>query len=160
MHHPHPPSQLRHISDWSARESVRPLHSQYPQHPSRTLVHSTTCTATRARNLLNPKCFGLQLVTPPTSCSHNNPSARPQARQLATYSAASFVANGRLNRTAVTEYLGTIGAGRLHDFYALHPSITNELQRMVVESSRFGIAAVMGEECTHGYQVDCVPLTL
>jgi hypothetical protein len=65
------------------------------------------------------------------------------------------VGNGRLNRTAVEEYLGVLGAGRLHDFYALHPSIANELQEMVVQSSRFKIGATMGEECTHGYQVQC-----
>ena len=46
------------------------------------------------------------------------------------------------------------GIGRIHDFYAIDPAQTNAVQRAVTRSSRFGIGAIMGEECTHGYQKD------
>lgn len=51
-------------------------------------------------------------------------------------------------------FLGSTGFGRLHDVYSIHPAQANALQRLVVASSRFEIGAILGEECTHGYQKD------
>ena len=52
------------------------------------------------------------------------------------------------------KWLAGTGIGRIHDLYATDPAVTNAVQKAVVSASRFGIGAIMGEECTHGYQKD------
>ena len=62
--------------------------------------------------------------------------------------------HSRINSSSLKAYVAGVGAGRLHDLYSIHPGTANEVQRLVKAGSRFGIGAIIGEECTHGYQKD------
>ena len=77
-----------------------------------------------------------------------------KARELDTTEGVNFLANGAVDVNKSMGWLAGKGIGRVHDLYGTDPRVANELQRAVVRASRFGIGAILGEECTHGNQKD------
>ena len=77
-----------------------------------------------------------------------------KAAQLDTAEGSQFVTDGHFDVRKSNKTLAGLGFGRLHDVYAVDPNVANDIQRAVMASSRFGIGAIFGEECTHGYQKD------
>lgn len=77
-----------------------------------------------------------------------------KARQLQTASGNDYISNGAVDAIKTNKSLGNLGQGRLHDIYCTDAHVCNELQAAVANSSRFGIGAIFGEECTHGFQKD------
>jgi sialidase-1 len=83
-----------------------------------------------------------------------NMTVAEKARELDTTEGINFLTNGAVDQAKSMRWLAGKGIGRVHDVYATDPAVANQLQRAVVNSSRFGIGAILGEECTHGYQKD------
>ena len=81
-------------------------------------------------------------------------SPQEKAAQLDTAEGSSLVTNGMFDAVKANRSLDGLGIGRLHDVYCTDPRVCNEIQKAVIASSRFGIGAIIGEECTHGYQKD------
>ena len=83
-----------------------------------------------------------------------NMTVDEKARELDTTEGINFLTNGACDAEKSVAWLNGSGIGRIHDVYATDPAVTNAIQREVTKASRFGIGAIMGEECTHGYQKD------
>lgn len=83
-----------------------------------------------------------------------NMTVAEKARELDTTEGINFLTNGNIDLNKSVTYLAGKGIGRIHDMYATDPAVTNAVQKAVTSASRFGIGAIMGEECTHGYQKD------
>lgn len=83
-----------------------------------------------------------------------NMTVAEKARELDTTEGINFLTNGACNESKSAAWLAGKGIGRIHDLYATDPAVTNAVQKQVTQASRFGIGAIMGEECTHGYQKD------
>lgn len=83
-----------------------------------------------------------------------NMTVAEKARELDTTEGVNFLSNGTCNESKAAAWLAGKGIGRIHDMYATDPAVTNAVQKQVTQASRFGIGAIMGEECTHGYQKD------
>ena len=83
-----------------------------------------------------------------------NMTTAEKARELDTTEGVNFLTNGAVDTNKSMAWLAGKGIGRVHDMYATDPRMTNELQMAIMNASRFGIGAIMGEECTHGYQKD------
>ena len=78
-----------------------------------------------------------------------------KARQLVIQDGGSLLSNGVFDPAAASSYLAGVGAGVLDSVGRnVDPTIVNAMQRAVVTSSRFGIGAIMAEECQHGVQGD------
>lgn len=75
-----------------------------------------------------------------------------KARQLDMYNGRDFLSNGQYDEAKSRQVLGGLGIGRIHGLYAQDPAVANQIQRAVINSSRLGIPALVGEEGVHGYQ--------
>eukprot|EP00039_Didymoeca_costata_P020732 m.342240 g.342240 ORF g.342240 m.342240 type:complete len:962 (-) comp21136_c0_seq1:76-2961(-) len=79
-----------------------------------------------------------------------------KARQLTIFSGVDCcITNGIFDEKKAATYFGTVGAGVL-DSYGRNtdPILANKIQRAAVKASRFGIGAIIAEECQHGVQGD------
>ena len=75
-----------------------------------------------------------------------------KARQLDMYNGHDFLSNGQFDEAKSRRILGGLGIGRIYGLYAQDPVVANLIQRAVINSSRLGIPALVGEEGVHGYQ--------
>lgn len=71
--------------------------------------------------------------------------------QMDMLSGRQFANNAYNDAALVKSTIGTLGVGSVHDFYPSSPELANELQKLIIESSRFGIPALFIEEMLHGY---------
>lgn len=51
----------------------------------------------------------------------------------------------------ISDKIGSVGAGSIHDFYPLDVEIANQIQKYMVEKTRLGIPVMFIEEGLHGY---------
>ena len=72
--------------------------------------------------------------------------------QLDMYHANHLITDGRLNTVKVDTMLRGMSAGSVHDFYPQSAAVSNELQKYIIENSRWGIPVLFIEEALHGYQ--------
>nr|WP_321411294.1 glycoside hydrolase family 3 N-terminal domain-containing protein [uncultured Carboxylicivirga sp.] len=59
--------------------------------------------------------------------------------------------DGEINKEKVTEQVGDLGLGSIHDFYPKTAEEYNTVQRITIENSRLGIPVMLMEEMLHGY---------
>ena len=79
-------------------------------------------------------------------------STEEKARQLDMYSGQDFLTDGAFDAAKAQRVLGGLGIGRVHGVVAQDPALANQLQRAIINSSRFGVPGLFGEEGVHGYQ--------
>ena len=72
--------------------------------------------------------------------------------QLDMYHINHLATNGRLDSLKVDSMLQGMSTGSVHDFYPESAEASNQLQRYIIEHSRFGIPVLFIEEALHGYQ--------
>jgi beta-glucosidase len=78
-----------------------------------------------------------------------------KARQLVINGGDGLFANGGFSALKVKAYTKALGAGVLDSMARnVDSRLYNQIQKIVVGSSRHGIGAIFGDECQHGVQGD------
>lgn len=85
----------------------------------------------------------------------SNMTTAEKARQLMIWDGTSLMTGGELDPVKAAAFLGTVGAGVIDSLgRQVDPYLSNAVQRATANSSRFGIGAIIAEECQHGVQGD------
>lgn len=84
-----------------------------------------------------------------------NMTVAEKARQLMIWDGTSLMTNGDLDPEKAAAFLGTLGAGVFDSLgRQVDPYLSNAVQLATAASSRFGVGAIIAEECQHGVQGD------
>jgi beta-glucosidase len=84
-----------------------------------------------------------------------NMTVEEKARQLVIQGGDGLFANGVFSSIKTKAYTRSLGAGVLDSMARnVDSRLYNQIQKIVVESSRHGIGAIFGDECQHGVQGD------
>ena len=84
-----------------------------------------------------------------------NMTVAEKARQLMIWDGTNLMTDGDLDPVKAAAFLGNLGAGVFDSLgRQVDPYLSNAVQRATAASSRFGIGAIIAEECQHGVQGD------
>ncbi len=82
----------------------------------------------------------------------NRMSLEEKVRQMDMYNGAELKRNETLNLEALEQRFNDgLGVGSIHDLYPRDAKMVNDIQRHVIETSRWGIPAIVFCEFLHGY---------